>query len=156
MGVPLYSGVTGGAVSLSAATAKTILGAKAHANSGLILKKVKLGFDGVNASAVPVLVEICYCTWATNSPGTNSTSVTPAQKNGRVLTAGFTMGKTWSSEPTTLTPLDEVLIPAFMGMAWYDIPLDDVYDCALGEGFAIRATAPATVNVRASMDVSRC
>jgi hypothetical protein len=158
MPAPLYSGITGGAIALTAATAKTILGAKAHANSGLVLKKVKVGFDGVSPTAVPVLVEVCYCTWATNSPGTNSTSVTPAQKNGRVLTAGFTMGKTWTAgnEPTVLTVLDEILLPAFMGSAMYDIPLGDEYDCALGEGFAIRLTAPAAVNARATMDVSRC
>lgn len=158
MPAPLYSGVTGGAIALSAATARSILGAKAHANSGLLLKKVKVGFDGVSPTAVPVLVEVCYSTWATNSPGTNSTSVTAAQKNGRVLTAGFTMGKTWTAanEPTALTVLDEILLPAFMGAALYDIPLGDEYDCALGEGFVIRCTAPAVVNVRASMDVSRC
>jgi hypothetical protein len=153
---PLYSGVTGGAIALSAATAKSVLGAKAHANSGLLLKKVKIGFDGVTANAVPVLVEVCYCTFGANSPGTNSTSVTAAQKNGRVLTPGFTMGKTWTTEPTTITVLDEALIAAFMGLAWYDLPLGDEYDCALGEGFVIRCTAPASVNVRASMDVSRC
>ncbi len=158
MPAPLYSGITGGATALTAATARTILGAKAHANSGLQLRKIKIGFDGVSASAVPVLVEVCYSTWATNSPGTNSTSVTAAQKNGRVLTAGFTMGKNWTAgnEPTVLTVLDEALIPAFMGALWYDIPLSDEYDCALAEGFAIRVTAPATVNVRASMDVARC
>jgi hypothetical protein len=158
MPAPLYSAITGGAIALTAATAKTVLGFKAHANSGLLLKKVKVGFDGVTASAVPVLVEVCYCTWATNSPGTNSTTVTSAQKNGRVLTAGFTAGKTWTAgnEPTTLTVLDEALVPAFMGVAWYDIPLGDEYDCALAEGFAIRVTAPATVNVRISADVSRC
>lgn len=156
MPAPLYSAVTGGAVALGSATAKTILGAKAHANSGLLLKKLKIGFDGVTASAVPVLVEVCYCTWATNGPGTNSTSVTPLQKNGRVLTVGFTAAKTWTAEPTVLTVLDEMLLPAFMGAALYDIPLGDEYDSALAEGFAIRCTAPAAVNVRATMDLSRC
>jgi hypothetical protein len=156
MPAPLYSAVTGGAVALSAATAKTILGVKAHANSGLLLKKVKIGFDGVTATAVPVLVEVGYCTWATNGPGTNSSSVTPLQKNGRVLTVGFTAAKTWTTEPTAITVLDEILLPAFMGAALYDIPLGDEYDCALAEGFVIRCTAPATVNVRATLDVSRC
>lgn len=156
MPAPLYSGVTGGAVSLSAATAKTVLGFKAHANSSLLLKKFRVGLDGVTGTAVPVLVEVCYCTFGANPPGTNSTSVTVAQVSGRVLTAGFTAGKTWSTEPTTITVLDEVLIPAFMGMAWYDVPLGDEYDCALGEGFAFRATAPATVNIRMSGQVSRC
>jgi len=156
MSAPEYSIPTGGAITLTAATAKSILGAKAHANSGLLLRKLKIGVLGVSASAVPVLIEICYSTWATNSPGTNSTSVTPVQKNGRVLTAGFTAGKTWTAEPTTLTVIDEATIAAFMGVLWYDIPLGDEYDCALAEGWAIRANAPAGVDIRATMSVSRC
>src|SRR6187549_1350734 len=98
-----YTITTKGAVALTAATAKTVIGAKAHANSGLQLKGYSLSFDGVTASAIVVFVEIVYITWATNSPGTNSTSTTPRQAYGRVLTAGFTSGKTWSAEPTTLT-----------------------------------------------------
>lgn len=156
MPAPLYTGITGGAIALTAATAKSILGVKAHANSGILVKKAKIGFDGVTGTAVPVLVEFCYCTFATNSPGTNSSSVTPAQVNGRALTAGFTMGKTWTSEPTTITVLEEMLLPAFMGVAWYDIPLGDEYDTALGEGFVVRLTAPAAVNARATLSVSRC
>ena len=76
----LYSVGTSAAVALAAATAKTILGVKSHANHGLSLVKVELAFDGATAAAVPVLVEVCYCTWATNSPGTNSTSRTTAQR----------------------------------------------------------------------------
>jgi hypothetical protein len=155
MPAPRYSAVTGGAVSLSAATAKTVLGWKAHANSGLLLVGYEVAFDGVTASAVPVLVEICYCTWATNGPGTNSTSVTPAQKSGRVITVGATAGKTWSSEPTTLTVLTEKLLTPNGGLIVYDYPLGTEPDCAVSEGFAMRLTAPATVNVRASMDVNR-
>lgn len=155
MAAPIYSIVTGGAVALSAATAKSILGVKAHANSGIQVSALRIGFDGVTASAVPVLVELCYCTWATNSPGTNSTSVTPAQKSGRVLTAGFTAGKTWTAEPTVLTVLDEWLLTPNGGLALVDIPLGNEYDSALAEGFVLRCTAPATVNVRATMDVSR-
>lgn len=155
MPAPIYTGVTGGAIALTAATAKSILGAKAHANSGLLIRSIRVGFDGVTASAVPVLVETCYCTFATNSPGTASSSVTPAQGMGRVLAAGFTMGKTWTTEPTAITVLDESLITPNGGTAWYDVPLAAEYDCALGEGFVIRCTAPASVNVRATLAVSR-
>jgi hypothetical protein len=150
-----YTVVTGGWVALSAATAKSILGVKAHANSGLDLFRYWLAFDGVTASAVPVLVELCYCTFGANPPGTNSTSVTPAQKCGRVLTAGFTAGKTWTAEPTTITVLDEFALTPNSGTLGYDFPLDTEYDTALGEGLLIRCTAPATVNVRATMEVAR-
>lgn len=156
MSAPLYTCSTEGAVALVATTAKTIIGVKAHANSGLILEKIRYGFDGVSASAVPVLIELCYCTWGANSPGTNSTSTTPRQRNGRALTAGFTSGKTWSTEPTTLTVVEDVLLTPNGGVLWYDFPLGTEDDCALAEGFAMRFTAPANVNARADMTVSRC
>lgn len=150
-----YSCTTEGAVALSAAAAKTVIGAKAHANSGLQLKGFEIAFDGVTASAVPVLCEVCYCTWGANSPGTNSTSTTPRQNYGRVLTAGFTSGKTWTTEPTTLTVIKEFLLAPDKGVIAFQYPLGQEPDCALAEGFAIRLTAPANVNVRASMNVER-
>jgi hypothetical protein len=156
MPAPIYKGVTGGAVALSAATAKSVLGARAHANSGLLLSKFSVGFDGVTASAVPVLVELCYATFATNgTAGTNNTTVTAAQQTGRVLTAGFTMMKNWTSEPTVLTVQEEFLLTPNGGLVVYDVPLGKEPDTALNEGFVIRCTAPATVNVRASIEVSR-
>ncbi len=158
MPAPRYSAITGGATALSAATARTVLGWKAHANSGLLLVKAAVAFDGVTASAVPVLVELCYCTFATNGPGTNSTSVTPVQTMGRVLTVGATAGKNWTAgnEPTTITVLEEQLLTPNGGLVIYDYPLGTEFDTALGEGFALRCTAPATVNVRGTMTVSRC
>lgn len=150
-----YSVTTEGAVALSAATAKSILGVKAHANSGLQLKGFEVSFDGVTASAEPVLVELCSATFATNSPGTASTSVTARQKYGRVLTAGFTGGKTWTTEPTVLTVFKEFLLAPDKGFIAYQWPLGQEPDSALAEGFVIRCNAPAAVNVRATLDVER-
>lgn len=150
-----YSVTTGGTVALSAATAKTILGVKAHANSGLQLKKLQLSFDGITTGKVGVLVELGYCTFATNSPGTNSTSVTPLQAYGRVLTAGFTAAKNWTSEPTTITVIDELLLTPNAGLIVIQNPLGQEPDTALGEGLVIRCTAPDAVNARATMNVER-
>jgi hypothetical protein len=150
-----YSIVTGGDVALSAATAKTILGVKAHANSGVDLQEAFVSFDGTTAGAEPVTIELCYCTWATNGPGTNSTSVTPVQLYGRVLTVGATAAKTWTTEPTTLTVLKQVLVHPQAGVI-YQIPLGQTLDSALAEGFAIRCTAPAVVNVQGTMVWERC
>jgi hypothetical protein len=151
-----YSIVTGGAVALSAATAKSVLGVKAPTGNGVDLKKFKVGFDGVTASAVPVLVELCYATFASNSPGTNSSSVTPSQIYGRAITVGATAAKTWTTEPTVLTAIQEWLLTPNGGVAFYDFPLGDTPDSAVSEGFVLRCTAPAAVNVRASMEFERC
>ena len=107
--------------------------------------------DELDAAVATLAGEICA-----NSPGTNSTSVTPAQIAGRVMTVGATAGKTWTTEPTTLTVIREKLVTPNGGVFAYDYPLGTEPDCALGEGFAIRCTAPATVNVRATLEVSRC
>lgn len=156
MPAPLYESSTEGAVALSAATAKSIIGAKGHANSGLLLSFAQIGFDGVTASAVPVLIELCSCSWATNSPGTNSTSTTPRQKSGRVMTAQYTAGKTWTTEPTALTVIRDWILTPNGGLLWYDLPLGKEWDFDVATGPVIRVTAPATVNVRSTMELSRC
>ncbi len=151
-----YTITTGGAVALTATTAKTVLGVKSHANFGLDLIKFRVAFDGVTASAVPALIEVCYCTFGANAPGTNSTSVTPSQAYGRALTVGATAAKTWTTEPTPITVLAEFLLTPNGGTLLYDWPLGTSPDCALGEGFALRLTAPANVNCRAAMWFERC
>jgi hypothetical protein len=50
-----------------------------------------------------------------------------------------------------LTVLEEELLTPNGGLVIYNWPLGQTYDSALGEGFVIRCTAPATVNVRATM-----
>lgn len=150
-----YSITTEGAVALAAATAKSILGVKAAADFALQVKGFEVSFDGVTASAVPVLVELCYATFGANPPGTNSTGIGENQNYGRVLAAGFTGGKTWTTEPTTLTVIKELLLTPNGGTLIYQYPLGTEPDCALGEGFVIRCTAPAIVNVRATMNVER-
>lgn len=154
MSAPLYAAKTEADVAVS--TVRTVLGVKAHANSGLLLKKLHISLDGVSASGVPGLIELGYCTFATNSPGTNSTSTTPVQQSGRVLTAGFTSGRNWTSEPTTITVLDEWRLTPNGGLVLYDLPLGDEYDTALGEGLVVRATFAASVNFRGTMIVCRC
>jgi hypothetical protein len=154
MALPIYSAATPSAVA-SGTSAKSILGVKAHANSGLQVVNWRVAFAGVTASAVPVLVQLCYATFATNSPGTNSTSVTVAQVSGRVLTAGFTAGHTWTTEPTVLTPLYSQVVAPDKGLVIEGVPLGFEPDCALAEGFVLRVTAAATVDLWATMLVSR-
>lgn len=147
-----YSCTTEGAVALAAATAKSILAVICPAQFGADLKKVRVGFDGVTASAVPVLVELCYNTQATNSvAGTANTAVTVNQGYGRTVTAGFTAAKTWTSEPTALTVIDSWLLSPNGGLVLYDFPLGDTPDTAVSNGFVLRCTAPAIVNVRGAL-----
>lgn len=150
-----YSVSTAAAVALAANTAKTVLGVKSNAAFGLDLLGFEVAFDGVTASAVPVLVEVGYCTFATNGPGTNSTSRTAVQNYGRVITVGATAASAWSAEPTVITVLKEFLLSPNGGLVAYRWPLGNTPDSAVSEGFVIRCTSPAIVNVRASMDFER-
>jgi hypothetical protein len=146
-----YSTSTEGAVALAAATAKSILGVSAPAQFGVDLKKFRVAFDGTSATAVPVLIELCYSTFATNAPGTASASTTVDQVYGRSITAGFTAARNWTTEPTVLTPVDEWLLSPAGGLVIYDFPLGDTPDSAVSNGFVLRLNAPAAVNVRASL-----
>jgi hypothetical protein len=151
-----YVSVTEAAVALAAATAKSVLGVSAPAQFGVDLKKWRIGFDGVTASAVPVLCELCYATFATNAPGTASTGIAETQVYGRSITAGFTAARNWTTEPTVLTPLEEFMLTPNGGLVFYDLPLGDTYDSAVSQGFVVRCTAPAVVNVRAGLLYERC
>jgi hypothetical protein len=148
-----YSVNTSAAVALAAGTAKTILGVNATANFGCVLKKYRISFDGVTASAVPVYVEICNCTFATNVPGTNSTSETIWQNYGKGITAGFTGARAWTAanEPTVISPLDTFTLTPNGGTVIYDFPLGDCPDVGVSNGFVIRCTAPAIVNARGAL-----
>jgi hypothetical protein len=96
-----YTAEVGAAVALAAATAKTVLSVIAPAQFGVDLLKYRIGFDGVTASAVPVVVELV--TWTTDGTGTSGTVV---QVYGRSITAGFTTKYNYTVEPTTPTLVD--------------------------------------------------
>jgi hypothetical protein len=150
----VYRTITGADVALAAATAKSVLGIRAASTFSLVLRRMAVYFDGVTAGNEPVLVEWCYCTFATNPPDTNSTDVTPVQVGGRVLAHGMNAARAWTAEPTVITVLEEELVHPQMGKAEW-LPPGDEFDTALNEGFVVRCTAPAIVNVRASISVER-
>jgi hypothetical protein len=74
-------------------------------------------------------------TFATNGPGTNSTTVTPAKRDtGRAETVQGTHAKTWTVEPTVLTlqrPLD---IGQFNGVVVYMHPFASRSSSSAGRG----------------------
>jgi hypothetical protein len=149
-----YSVQTGAAVPLVAATVKTALFVVSGATFGLDLKKYRIAFDGVTASAVPVFVEINYLTAASNvTPGTGNTTAASNinQAYGRVIASGITAGYNCSSEPTVQSNVDAYLLTPNGGVVVYDFPLGDTPDSAVSQGFCIRLTAPAAVNARVSM-----
>jgi hypothetical protein len=152
-----YTVSTGAAVALTAATAKTILFGLAPAQFGMDLRGFEISLDGATSTAVPVLWELCTLTGASNStPGTGNTTATVNQEYGRAITAGFVAGYNCTSEPTVLAAIYADFIPAFNGLVIRDFPFNGGPDNDVSRGFALRLTAPAGVNARATLRFERC
>jgi hypothetical protein len=150
-----YSANTEGTVALAAATAKTVLGVNGTANFGVDLLGFTVSFDGVTSGNGGVLVELCQSTFATNAPGTASTTVTVDQRYGRAMTAGFTAAKNWTTEPTALTVVAEFWIDPYKSIYSHDYALGNTPDSAVSNGFVLRCNAPQVVNCRATFRFER-
>jgi len=146
----------GSAVSLSAATKKTLWYINAAAANQPSICEIAVAFDGVTASAVPALVEFCNGTKATNStPGTGSSSFTPVQVRGWPAQASAqTAANTITSEPTVYTTNKQFLLSPNGGLLVIQFPLGREWTglasgtSASGNQLALAVTAPATVNAR--------
>lgn len=143
---------SGGAVALSAATAKSVLRV---ASAGILyqLAELSVSFDGTSQSAVPVLVELCQDDGVS---GGSSSSVTPRQVRGAAVTATVT-ATTYSAEPTytNLVVLKSWLVPPTTGML-LQFPLGrevEAQPATARLATVLRLNAPAAVNVRAYMEV---
>jgi hypothetical protein len=142
-------------VALAAGTAKTVISIMGAADFGIDLKKFRVSFDGVTASAIPVLVELLSKDATT--AGT-STAITPIAVAGRANAAtGFVGAGAYTAEPTTYTQVDEFYLTPNGGTLFYDFAnFGDTPDSPFSQGFALRCNAPAVVNVRAALWFARC
>jgi hypothetical protein len=142
-------------LAFSAATgAKTALNLIAGANKGVSIIEWGVSFDGVTATAVPATVELMQSTQA--GAGTGAASA-PAivQVTGRTVTAQATSAHNFTAEPTTLTTIEQVYVPQFMGVYVKQYPLGQEPETDTSGGtikaMAIRVNTSATVNVLAYM-----
>lgn len=135
-------------VALAAATAKTILAVVAPAQQRVLVYEWSVSFDGVTASAVPVLCELIYSSAA--GAGT-ATALTPTKRNPNDVEAvQSTANENYTVEPTVIQVLDEILISPTSG--YKEIrPLKRAIPCTGGKTVGIRCKSPATVNVRAAL-----
>lgn len=150
-----YSAASAAAVALAAATAKTVIGVQSPAQFGCDLQGFSLNFDGVTASALPVLCELMRATFATNAPGTASTAITVQQEYGPSVVAGFTAASAWTTEPTVLTLLWPFWVDPNKGLIVVERPPGRTWDTPVSNGLILRLTAPAAVNVRPDMFFER-
>lgn len=130
-----------------ATTAKSAVGVKAPTNQAIKILEEKVSFDGSTSSNAPAVVDFCRCTFATNAPGTASTSLTPAKRDpGRAETVQSTAAFGWTTEPTVITVQTSIDIPQFNGVYHYIVPFAAPIIVAGGQGYVIRVTSPNNVN----------
>jgi hypothetical protein len=134
-------------VALTAATAKSVLGSKAATNVCVKLTEVSTSFDGATSTNAPAVCEVMQATFATNGPGTNSTSVTPPKRDtGRAETIQSTHAKNWTTEPTVLTLQRTLDIGQYNGVVCYMHPFASPIVIIGGQGYVLRITSPNNVN----------
>lgn len=133
--------------------AKTLLNLIAPASAAPpVLVEFGISFDGVTASAVPALVELCASTQATAGTGGTVGTITQIRGYGGANAQATVLGQ-YSAEPTVLTPVKQWFVPAFMGLFTIQFPLGREaigFDAASTsmKGIALRVSAPAAVNAR--------
>lgn len=137
--------------------AKTLINLIAGASAAPpTLVEFGVSFDGVTASAVPALVELCMSTQA--GAGTTGSVGAITQIRGYAgASSGVTVVGQYSAEPTVLVAVKQWFVPAFMGLFTIQFPLGREpmgFDTAAtsGKGIALRVSAPASVNCRGYME----
>jgi hypothetical protein len=142
---------TVGSLALTAATAKTVLNVITAANALVRIVELSVSFDGVTATAVPAVVELCYSTQAT--AGTPGTTPTIYQMRGPTRTVQATAAQNYSAEPTVLSAWKRWLVPVFNGLLVVQFPLGrEPEQIVTADALGLRVTAPAIVNVSAFIE----
>jgi hypothetical protein len=136
---------TGGEVALVTATAKTVVQITAPANQRIQIDGWSVSFDGVSGTAEPVVVELLRQTTAGTMTGT-----TPVRKGVGSETIQTTSQKNATVEPTAGDVLRRYEVHPQTGAEWKFDPKE--IEMAGGTRLGIRCTAPAGVNVVASID----
>ena len=128
---------------------KTVISAMGTATDTLCLKRFRVSFPSVTATHAPATVEVGIV----SSLGT-VTSFTPVQIAGRPLASSATAGYNATAEPTYVSVFESTHVPVQNGLyeVWY--PLGDEPACSISQGFAIRVTAPATMDCLATLVIS--
>lgn len=127
-------------------TAKTVLSVLGTAADTISLKRVVVSFPSVTATDAPATIELGI----TTTLGTVS-AFTPVQTSGSTVASSCTAGYNATAEPTYSRVFDTRYVPVNNGLIEFWYPLGEEPNCDPGQGFALRVTAPVTVNCYASL-----
>lgn len=157
-----YSWCTGGTATatpaaLSAATAKTVVYTVAASSNQHSISEIGVSFDGVTASAVPVLVELISSTTGTAGTPRAALAAGKQLRGWPAQTSQTTAADTYSAEPGTQLVNRKWLVTPNGGLFVVQFPLGReptglVTATTDGKAWGLRLTAPATVNAHAYME----
>jgi hypothetical protein len=134
-------------IALTATTAKSVGGLKAPSNQVVKILEVSASHDGSTSSNAPDVTDIGRCTFATNAPGTNSTSYTPGKKDpGRGETVQTTAATNWTTEPTVITVFRSINLAQYNGLYHYISPFANPFVVIGGQGLVLRQNSPNNCN----------
>lgn len=133
-----------GTVAVAANSTVVVFGVKANTGHAIDLLGVSFSLDQATPTATDKAnyVELCACTFATNAPGTNSTSVTVDQEAGPRIAQTFAAAKTWTTAPTVITALRPFDVDPYKFTYERDFPYGETPDFNVAEGFVFRVTNP--------------
>lgn len=138
------------AIALVAATPKTVLQVLNATNGMFRIPELSVSFDGVTATAVPVLIELMKNTNA--GAGTFSTA-TIVQFRGATRAVQSTGLYAYTVEPTVLTRVKHWLVRPDSPPFVVQFPLGrEPEQLVTVQGYCLRITAPAVVNCHAYME----
>lgn len=127
-------------------SAKTVLSVLGTSADTLCLKRVRVSFPSVTATEAPATVEVGI----TSTLGT-VTAFTPVQISGRPVASSASAGYNATVEPTYVSIFETSFVPVQNGLFEWWYPLGDEPAASVSQGFAVRVTAPATMNCYASL-----
>lgn len=146
---------TVGEVALVGAAAQTVIQCKNAANHRFKLLGFQISCDGTSSAAEPIIVDLCHVA-STGGDGT-SAALTGLKRDSSLPETVQTSGlKTFSVEPTTMTVLKKWEVHPQAGYE-YTCPFGQEYQFGGSSAgadsgrVALRCTAPAAVNVCASL-----
>lgn len=146
---------TGAPAALAAATAKTLCMITTGAQGQPSITEIGISFDGVTASAVPILVELVSGTATTTG---TVVAQTPKQLRGWPAQASISTGQiTITAEPTVQLVNRKWLVTPNGGLFTVQFPMGReptgiVTATTDAKTWSIRATAPAIVNAHAYIE----
>jgi hypothetical protein len=127
-------------------TAKTVLSVLGTAATSIALNRVRVSFNSVTATDAPAVVEVGLIT----ALGT-VTAFTPVQHSGPTIASVASAGYNATAEPTFNRVLEATYVPLQQGLFEWWYPLGMEIQADPSQGFALRVTAPVTVNCLASL-----